>query len=279
MHTDKNVSSETQTKQHKSKRKIIAVAAAVTAGTAIIIGFAVAVFLYSLTAVDPFDYITPQFSGKNGEGRVELTVKKNEYFDKNTVDITYNGKAYAEGLHEGDTLTIRLGNPPAGIRFSPDAKDYRVEGLELYVTDVNALNEKELAAVHKESETLLKENSVTSPGQTAPKLKKMTPESLMLLTDGTVNHVYDLYRAVYQTSSGEKTVYLAAYYQGLMVNGGDNPAVSSDSAFYEGDIVSLGAWYDGTITAFETPDKAAQSLKSKQEGKMTFTLRDLTKKS
>lgn len=245
---------------------------AVAAVAALVIGAAAAFIFLMKTPVDPFEYLDVTFSGVNGEGKVDVRVKHNDYFVKSDLDITYNGKAYVGDLSEGDNLKITVKELNRDLRLTEHDKTYAVKGLELFVSDLNALSDKAVQAIHDKTESLNKRNITPMLTQTEPDLKKSEPKKLMLLSDGGKhNTLYDIYEATFKTSKGDKTVYLMVYFEGLIANGDD---IRYDSAMYMGDVVTLGEWYDGALTGYESLKDAEQAVKNNKEKNMELTERD-----
>lgn len=261
-------------KRKKRRRRLVFIS--VAAVVVLFIGVCVAAVQLMKPEINPFDYIELSFTGADGEGKAELRVKSNEYFTKGTVDVTYDGRAFADDLSEGDKIVVKMKHSLDNVRFSPDTQTFTVKGLELFLSDLDKLSDKAIKAIHEKTESLNKKNIQPMLTGAEPDLKKAQPEKLMLLSDGAHNNIlYDVYRAVFNTSKGEKTVYLAVYYKGMIVNDGDDPTFSYESAMYTGDIITLGAWYDGTLTAYETLKDAELAIKNNKDKNMKLTERKL----
>ena len=257
--------------QERGKRRLMLIKLAVFAGIALTIGTIFAVVFLMKTPVDPFEYLDVTFSGINGEGKVNVRVKHNDYFVRSDLDITYNSKAYIGDLNEGDKLKITVNERNDDLRFTSHDKTYTVEGLELFVTDLNSLSDKAVQAIHDKTESLNKRNITPMLTQAEPDLKKAEPKKMMLLTDGdTSNTLFDIYEATFKTSKGDKTVYLMVYFEGLIANGDD---IRYDSAMYKGSIITLGEWYDGTLSCYETLKDAEMAVKNQKENNMQLTER------
>ena len=103
---------------------------------------------------DPFTAVSLKFSGMSGEGRAELQIKDRsaEYADAARYEV-----APEKGLSNGDTVTVKA-QAPAGWRFEPAEKQFTVEGLTAWVTSTGELSEDNLAAIHSNTERLIRED-------------------------------------------------------------------------------------------------------------------------
>ena len=105
--------------------------------------------------VDPFPDVSVTFSGMSGEGRAELQLS-------NRADAEYADPAWFEiipktGLHNGDTVTVKA-KAPAGWRFEPAEKQFTVEGLTAWVLTIDQLSADNIAAIHANTERLIRED-------------------------------------------------------------------------------------------------------------------------
>ena len=104
---------------------------------------------------DPFTDVSVTFSGMSGEGRAELNVSGRsdaEYADATRFEIKPE-----TGLHNGDTVTVKA-KAPAGWRFEPAEKQFTVEGLTEWVMNTDQLSGDNLAAIHSNTERLIRED-------------------------------------------------------------------------------------------------------------------------
>ena len=104
---------------------------------------------------DPFNGVSVRYSGMSGEGRAELQISDRstaEYADTVRFEITPQ-----DGLSNGDTVTVKA-KAPAGWRFEPDEKQFTVEGLTAWVTSTDQLSGDNLAAIHANTERLIRED-------------------------------------------------------------------------------------------------------------------------
>lgn len=104
---------------------------------------------------DPFTAVSVKFSGMSGEGRAELQIPSRsaaEYADAAWFEILPE-----TGLKNGDTVTVKA-KAPAGWRFEPAEKQFTVEGLTEWVLNTGQLNGDNLAAIHANTERLIRED-------------------------------------------------------------------------------------------------------------------------
>ena len=103
---------------------------------------------------DPFTAVSLKFSGMSGKGRAELQItdRSAEYSGSTRYEV-----APEKGLSNGDTVTVKA-QAPAGWRFEPAEKQFTVEGLTTWVMNTGELNEDNLAAIHSNTERLIRED-------------------------------------------------------------------------------------------------------------------------
>ncbi len=104
---------------------------------------------------DPFTNVSVGFYGTSGEGRAELQISgrgAGEYADEIRFEVTPDN-----GLKNGDTVTVKA-KAPAGWRFEPAEKEFTAEGLTEWVLRTDQLNGENLAAVHANTERLIRED-------------------------------------------------------------------------------------------------------------------------
>ena len=104
---------------------------------------------------DPFNGVSVRYSGMSGEGRAELQISDRstaEYADTAQFEV-----APKAGLSNGDTVTVKA-KAPIGWRFEPSEKQFTVEGLTAWVTSTDQLSGDNLAAIHANTERLIRED-------------------------------------------------------------------------------------------------------------------------
>ncbi len=104
---------------------------------------------------DPFAAVSLQYSGMSGEGRAELRISGSgaaEYADRARFEVLPE-----TGLANGDTVTVKA-KAPAGWRFEPAEKQFTVKGLTAWVLRTDQLDGEDLAALHANTERLIRED-------------------------------------------------------------------------------------------------------------------------
>ena len=104
---------------------------------------------------DPFTAVSLKFSGMSGEGRAELQISDRtatEYADQSRFEVIPE-----TDLYNGDTVTVKA-KAPAGWRFEPAEKQFKVEGLTEWVTGTDQLEGDNLSAIHANTERLIRED-------------------------------------------------------------------------------------------------------------------------
>jgi len=144
--------------QKKRRAKGWLIALCVIAGICLIGAFIPGSAMHELVfpkVVDPFENVNVTFSGMSGEGKAELQITGNgaaEYADSDNFEITPE-----KNLSNGDTVTVK-GKAPAGLKFEPSQKQFTVEGLTEWVLQTDQLDEENLAAIHANTERLIRED-------------------------------------------------------------------------------------------------------------------------
>lgn len=115
---------------------------------------------------------------------------------------------------QGDTISIDVSSDY--YRLEEKTKVYTVDGLDLYLNDLENLSAEELEKLHEEAEKVLKSNLDISKDQDY--LVEMKPVKLFLTTDGKrTNRLYDVYEVRYNTGNGEAVYYVWASFEGVIV--------------------------------------------------------------
>ena len=169
---------------------------------------------------DPFEGVQLRFSGMSGEGRAELTVPGNK-------NAEYAGEASYEivpekNLRNGDTVTVRA-KAPLGWRFEPNEKQFTVEGLTAWVLGTDQLAGDNLAAIHANTERLIKEDWAKILSSSSAADMTYTPYRMYLfVTDEPYanerNVLYDTYEVKVTRADGSVfTSYEACRYADLKI--------------------------------------------------------------
>ena len=208
---------------HKRRLKAWIIAICVFLGlsliTALIPGSPMRALLFPRT-VDPFVSVELRYTGMSGEGRAELQFSgpvDADYARPDRFEIAPNA-----GLHNGDTVTVKA-RAPAGWRFVPAEKQFTVAGLTAWVLDTNQLSEEDLAAIHANTERLVREDWAEILASSLAREITCTPYRMYLFISGedTVyerNVLYDTYEVKVTRGDGSVfTSYEACRYADLKI--------------------------------------------------------------
>ena len=220
----------------------------------VIIGFAISWF--SRPQIDPFVQVAVSFSGLSGRG--EAAVVPAEGAGALPDDIEYR-LSKRRDLTEGET--IELSAYSTAYRLTYDHLDVTVTGLDHVLSSLDEFDGASLAVLHGLSEEI--NASHTDPSSLSRnEMLSGTPVRLFLLTDGKGhNIVYDIYQADFQLADGTvRTVYLAAYYEDLIIRAGDPPRLEYTHSMYAGNTISLGGAMDSPLAAYETLDEVREGI-------------------
>ena len=104
--------------------------------------------------VDPFTCVDVKFSGMSGEGTAKLRISDSgeEYADEDRFEVVPK-----TGLSNGDVVTVKV-KAAAGWRFEPSEKQFTVVGLTAWVLGTDQLIGDNLAAIHSNTERLIRED-------------------------------------------------------------------------------------------------------------------------
>ena len=169
---------------------------------------------------DPFSGVSVKYSGMSGEGKAELQISNRdaaEYTDATRFEVTPK-----TGLNNGDTVTVKA-NAPIGWRFEPAEKQFTVEGLTAWVLNTNQLSGDNLAAIHTNTERLIKEDWKDIVSSSLAQDMTCTPYRMYLfVADGgsTYEHnvLYDTYEVHVTREDGSiLTTYEACRYNDLKI--------------------------------------------------------------
>ena len=169
---------------------------------------------------NPFNGVSVRYSGMSGEGRAELQISDRstaEYADTVRFEITPQ-----DGLSNGDTVTVKA-KAPAGWRFEPDEKQFTVEGLTAWVTSTDQLSGDNLAAIHANTERLIREDWDDIVSSSLAQDMTYTPYRMYLFisdenTSYEHNVLYDTYEVNVTRADGSVfTGYEACRYTDLKI--------------------------------------------------------------
>ena len=125
-------------------------------------------------------------------------------------------------LSNGDTVTVKA-EAPAGWRFEPAEKQFTVEGLTAWVTSTDQLNEDNLAAIHSNTERLIREDWEEIVSSSLAEDMTYTPYRMYLfISDKDVSYernvLYDTYEVNVTREDGSVFIgYEACRYSDLKI--------------------------------------------------------------
>lgn len=100
-----------------------------------------------LDELNPFDYLTVDFRGINGEGYVKTTIKEYEpYTDELLFEVKdENGESVYGTLSNGDTVYVTSNNPQTAVKkYTQMRKEFTVSGLGNAVESLDNIDTSEL---------------------------------------------------------------------------------------------------------------------------------------
>ncbi len=169
---------------------------------------------------DPFEHVKVRFSGMNGEGRAELVAppqSRAEYAAETRFELTPE-----KALSNGDTVTVRA-KAPLGWRFVPAEKQFTVAGLTAWVLGTDQLEGENLAAIHANTERLIREDwAEILSSSLAVDMTLKPPRMYLFVTDEEYanerNVLYDTYEVNVTRADGSVfTGYEACRYADLKI--------------------------------------------------------------
>ena len=213
-----------QAKRRRRRRfKGWLIALCVIAGICLINVFIPGSAMHSLVfpqTVDPFEGVSLKVSGMSGEGRAEL-----QFSGRNTADYADPSRfelVPQTGLSNGDTVTVKA-NAPAGWRVEPSEKQFPVEGLTAWVLQTGDLRDEDLAALHANTERLIREDWEDIVSSSPDREMTIAPYRLYLFVADDAhayerNVLYDTYEVKVTREDGSVlTTYEACRYASLKI--------------------------------------------------------------
>lgn len=184
--------------------------------------------------INPFDYVEVSFKGKDGEGKAVIDViNVSEDIDANRIEFDISKTDY---LSEGNTISIRAESDD--YRLTQRTKTYKVEGLDEYLKDLDAISEEALENIHIKSEAVLEFNLDRS--KSTQVFIDMRPVKLFLTTDGKQsNTLYDVFEAHFAVENGEKTYYVMVYFDNVVLRQGTQQIWDMSGGMYSGDLIQV----------------------------------------
>lgn len=163
--------------------------------------------------INPFDCIAVSFQGADGKGSVVLKpTHAVEGVDINHIDFHISKDNF---LSEDDSISIDASSKY--YRLEEKTKVYIVGGLNKYLTDLDNISEESLEMIDRKMRTSLEGNLAAA--KDAGCLVEMKPVKLFLSTNGQKrNKLYEVFEVSFETKDGQKTYYVSAYYEGVVVS-------------------------------------------------------------
>ena len=172
----------------------ICVVAALNLVTVFIPGSPMRSLIFPRTA-DPFTAVSLKYSGMSGKGRAELQItdRNAEYAGSTRYEV-----APEKDLSNGDTVTVKA-KAPSGWRFEPAEKQFTVEGLTAWVMSTGELSEDNLAAIHSNTERLIREDWEDIISSSLATDLTYTPYRMYLfISDEDVSYEYNVLYDAYE---------------------------------------------------------------------------------
>ena len=168
---------------------------------------------------DPFTAVNVKYSGMSGEGKAEPEIidRNTEYSDPDLFVVVPE-----TGLSNGDTVTVKA-KAPAGWKFEPSEKQFTVEGLTEWVLQTDQISEENLAAIHSNTERLVREDWEEILSSSLAKDMTIAPYRIYLFvsdddTSYERNVLYDTYEVNVTREDGSVlTAYEACRYASLKI--------------------------------------------------------------
>ncbi len=236
-----------------------------------------AVFLHSrLPSVDPFEYVSVSFSGGNGKGEAEMTIRTSDKVDTSKIRYVLS---QSFGLSEGDV--IRIEAESEAYQLTKKRETVTVSGLDTYLTDLDSLSDEAIAVIHENSEAVSLRNRERS-SEIVHDCVYCEPARMYLLTDeGNRNLLYDVYEAGFAMEHDEVyRVYLVTYYENIIVRDTGPVTIDYGRSFYDGNTLQFGEsiFHQSTVSGYETLEEIEEVLTSNQDPAMHLKQRDTAPK-
>lgn len=236
----------------------------------IIAAFVLAAVVYSMLQpkVNPFDYVTVSFTGAPGDGSAEVVFLSDVQDEVDPQKITYRVEPQYY-LSEGDRVTVTAESME--YTLSPTSKTFTVIGLDAYLTDLNALSDKAVNAIHNKSDMTV-EKAISGAG-TSAKASGAAPCMMYLTVDNkNQNTLYDVYKVTYpEKEGGTAERYTVVYYTNIIVRDTEEPTFSYDSTMYTGQIIeALDNGYGGYMTGYRSLKDVKSDILSHQSSAVTL---------
>lgn len=199
---------------------------------------------------NPFECVNISFSGMDGEGKINI-INNGTCSQYSDIDFIASNET---GIKEGEKIKVRAVSEL--YRFGVSTKEFKVEGLSRYLTNLDDLTDDLINSIHEFSYNELRNGRVFGITFTG-EVVSLNPYKMYLYTNGTNKSIlYDVYTTSIKTSSGKTfDKYVVAYYEdfiltknktdfgykklyhcGNIIKAGDPNVHTANSKDYEGNI-------------------------------------------
>lgn len=217
--------------------------------------------------INPFEYIDVKFEGIDGQGSATVELVKTNGHVKSLEDLCVSiSKTYQ--LSENEVIVISTNPFEATCWHSQTSKEYTVKGLELFLTDLNNIDENAEKIIHQKSLQLIGMTTDDQPQFSTPKHEKF-----YLLSDGKKENVlYDVFSCEWKLVEGySENIYLVAYYTDIIVHNGDNATFSYDDCMYTGNLLYKGSYSNSSVFGFDSLEDIEIDLNTNHAPDMVLT--------
>lgn len=217
--------------------------------------------------INPFEYIDVKFEGIDGQGSATVELVKTNGHVKSLEDLCVSiSKTYQ--LSENEVIVISTNPFEATCWHSQTSKEYTVKGLELFLTDLNDIDENAEKIIHQKSLQLIEKTTKNISQYSTPKHEKF-----YLLSDGKKENIlYDVFSCEWElVEDYSETVYLVAYYTDIIVHNGDNATFSYDDCMYTGNLLYKGSYSNGFVYGFDSLEDIEIDLNTNHAPDMVLT--------
>lgn len=225
--------------------------------------------------LNPFDHVSLTFSGITGEGVAKLTIDDKGKFKPNEIQFQLD-KDYE--LSEGDTVTITAQSEH--IRLLETEKKVQVEGLDLYLLDLDTMNESSIETFHTLSLEGIK-SSIDISGGSDLDHYDAKPVMLYFATDGDKENIlFDVFEVTFTLKDGSTVSKLMAEtFSDVIARQTEDGSASIRYNIQWGsgkiNLVKSETMPVGWLSIYDTLAEVKSNVLSSQDVKMTLQERDL----
>lgn len=218
--------------------------------------------------INPFDYIEVSFQGKDGEGKLVMDARGSaEDIDVNRIEFDISKE---NDLLQGETISIHAASQD--YRLAEKTRVYTVDGLDEYLKDLENVPEEVLDIIHRKAESSLDLNLESSKNVGA--FIDMKPVKLFLTTDGKqTNELYDVFEVRFMTQAGEKTYYVMACFDSVVVRAGEQVSIDMSGGTYKGQLIQVEDWL--CIMGYDSLEEIRADILTSQDTYMELKELDL----